>query len=372
MQLMKLDTATSTYAPIAMVEHYDSLIWTERYRNCGDFQLKTPEINTVRTLLPIGSLVAISQSTEAMFVEDHLIEKDPDGEAILTVSGRTFESFLENRVSRQDGQEALYIRGTGGNQDSSRNWAYVPSPAYSLAWQYIFDKTEKTGQLYGQTIPNFKVFVSADFSDVTWPNRDFTIKPGELYEQVLELLAMDDLGIRSVRPEAGNNPEMQLFIYYGQDKTATVVLSTSAGHFESASYLWSIRDHKNTGHAFSYYGFKMTSNVSVGFGVGLNRRIGFVDATDIKSASGVNDSTVLTARTASYLKRYPLKTMFDGEVSVTIPYKYSIDYYLGDLIKVVGDYGVNQSMQVTEYTRIEDREGERSYPTLTIPGITAT
>lgn len=372
MQLMRLDTANSTYAPIAVIENYQSLIWTERYRLCGDFQLKTAEVDATRTALPIRSLVAIPESTEAMFVEDHLIERDSDGAVTLTISGRSFPSFLENRVARIDNEEPLYIRGTGGAQDTSRNYSYVNAPAYTLAYWMIYDKLVVTGQLYGQTVPNLKVFYDSYIDNFTWTDRDVNIKPGELYQQVLDVLAIDDLGIRAVRPKAGDNPEMQLYVYMGHDRTASVILSTSAGHFETASYLFSIRDHKNMGHGFSYYAFKATSNVSVGFGVGLNRRIGFVDATDIKSASGVSDTNKLTARNSAYLKKHPFTTVFDGEISPDIPFKYPTHYYLGDLIKIVGDYGVNQDMQVVEYTRVEDQEGERGYPGLAIPGTTAT
>lgn len=365
MDLFKLDRANFSYAPIDLIEDYSSLIWTERYRPCGDFELKTKDVDATRALLTLDSLVSIQGSTEAMFVENHVIEKREDGDYELTISGRSFETFLEHRTSRPDGGTSEPLYGPRPS-DVSKPWVGALGHTGAIAADYIYWKTVEPFLQWGQTIPNFQVFWDSDLDTMGLPNRDVDVEPGELYAEILKILAIDNLGIRSTKPEYGNNPEMQIFIYAGSNKTATVQFSVSAGHFKTASYLWSNKNHKNTAHVFSYYNHKFVSNVSLSYGVGLNRKIGFVDATDIKTSSGT-DANQLTPRGGAYLSEHPKEVMFDGEVSPEAPYKYKTDYALGDTVKVLGEYGVNQDMMVTEYTRIEDEEGERGYPTLSIP-----
>lgn len=47
-----------------------------------------------------------------------------------------------------------------------------------------------------------------------------------------------------------------------------------------------------------------------------------------------------------------------------IPKKFRVDYNIGDIVYVVGDYGVSQKMRVTEYAEILDESGSSAYPTL--------
>lgn len=46
------------------------------------------------------------------------------------------------------------------------------------------------------------------------------------------------------------------------------------------------------------------------------------------------------------------------------PYIYGVDYYLGDIVKLVGDYGLSTKARVTEYTRSYGPAGYKSFPTL--------
>jgi hypothetical protein len=47
-----------------------------------------------------------------------------------------------------------------------------------------------------------------------------------------------------------------------------------------------------------------------------------------------------------------------------IPKKFRVDYNIGDIVYVVGDYGVSQKMRVTEYAEILDENGSSAFPTL--------
>lgn len=57
---------------------------------------------------------------------------------------------------------------------------------------------------------------------------------------------------------------------------------------------------------------------------------------------------------------------FDGEITQLSPYKYRLQYEMGDLVEMRTSAGVANQMLVTEQIFSADETGERAYPTLTI------
>jgi hypothetical protein len=55
----------------------------------------------------------------------------------------------------------------------------------------------------------------------------------------------------------------------------------------------------------------------------------------------------------------------DGQIVPDIQFKYGVDYNLGDIVEVEAPSSTITKARVTEYIRTQDKEGERSYPTLT-------
>ncbi len=81
--------------------------------------------------------------------------------------------------------------------------------------------------------------------------------------------------------------------------------------------------------------------------------------------SGETSATVLQMAAEQSLTEASETSMFDGSINADLSaYKYGVDYFLGDTVKLVGDYGLTKSAVVTEYIRSEDATGSKSYPTL--------
>lgn len=66
------------------------------------------------------------------------------------------------------------------------------------------------------------------------------------------------------------------------------------------------------------------------------------------------------------LKKYNREIIFDGAISPLSTYKYRKDYFLGDKVTLSAEYGVENTMLVSEYVRTEDQTGDRGYPTLVL------
>ncbi len=59
--------------------------------------------------------------------------------------------------------------------------------------------------------------------------------------------------------------------------------------------------------------------------------------------------------------------MLSGDISPLAPYKFKVDYNLGDKVTLVDDDGFEQTMVVAEYIRTDDDEGDHGYPGLVEP-----
>ena len=95
---------------------------------------------------------------------------------------------------------------------------------------------------------------------------------------------------------------------------------------------------------------------------GLARRVVLIDASQ---AAGLTQDG-LKGYMSQGLADARETAVFDGSINQDLsPYVYGVDYSLGDLVRLVGDYGLDQKARVTEYIRSEDASGFKAYPTLT-------
>lgn len=83
---------------IRLEEHYASLVWTERFQECGEFVLDIPLNAANFEVYKRGNYVMFEDSDESMIVESIEINEDFE-QPTLEVSGRTLTSILERRVN---------------------------------------------------------------------------------------------------------------------------------------------------------------------------------------------------------------------------------------------------------------------------------
>src|SRR4051812_17036171 len=98
---MELLTLNDTNQSGKLIENWDSLIWTERFNTVGDFNLQTGRVEEFMSLLPEGTRLTLRDSNIAMVVETHQIERKKNTPQKLTITGRSYESILDRRVSIQ-------------------------------------------------------------------------------------------------------------------------------------------------------------------------------------------------------------------------------------------------------------------------------
>ena len=341
MDVLRLD-ATS-YRPDEIVEGYSSMIWTERQDKNGEFQLKTTKVSETRDLIPEDSLITLLDSSEVMIVETHSIAKNSDNAPELTVSGRTFETFLSNR--------AITLK-----EDTA---SYTTSEVIA----YLLDQAVVSAANAKDDLPNVSVTDSTTISDVA---KVWTLDPKDIYALVTEFLPLAALGLRIIRPTVDGDP-LRMDIYNGLDRSKAqvyrdpVIFHYNSGHIEDPSYLFSNKDYKNFALVRAASGLLEVwpgDNVEpTPAPTGRDRKAIFVDASSSPDAEAIQKGQV-------ELKKHNKAVLFDGAISPISPYKYGVEYSLGDIVTLSAEYGFEASMLVTEYVRTEDQDGDRGYPTL--------
>lgn len=341
-----------------------SKMWVERYRESGEFTFVSTVGSGVGRELPIGTFVSHTDTTEVMIVENHEIRDDRGSESEITITGRSFETILEVRVVGSNRS----FPASGLVTDVILPSATVASQAVTLINTYITDSLLVDNN---NSFPYVEA-LSQVTSSVTPPTQR-KIKRGTVYQRLLDLLEVDNLGIKIIRPGVWSpygvsDPKLYIAIHQGVDKTTSIIFSYARGAIESADYLWSNKKLKNAALITS----KWVQTVVLPTQTGYARRMMYIDASSIdQDLTSVPTGTALTDLISELqdIGRDSLNSQLDISFSKpqlakdAIKPIYRTDYNVGDLVSVAGDYREIEIMRVIEYVEIEDESGNEGYPT---------
>ncbi len=361
---MDLITLNEENQQAKLIENYDSLIWTERFNTIGDFQLLSGNIEQFMELLPEGKVVSLRESTVPMIVETHEIVRKKNAPTQIKITGRDYCSILDRRIAIQG------IVGALGE------WQVVVKIPSDVA-HFIINQICVVGILDAKDIfpPDKVQFITPDdYLASTGPNRQFSVPRGNLLSAVVGFLqtearedpttippspAVVQHGIRAIRPNSSGTA-IGIEIYTGTDRSDTIIFDATRDLLDDGKYLFS-----KVGSATDAYLLGPTTAVKMAKGdgaSGLERRVILVDG----STSGIEDVDALTNEGARDLSLAHETALFDGSINQDLsPYAYNVDYFLGDIVLMQGDYGLETKSRITEYIRSEDATGSKVYPTLT-------
>lgn len=349
------------------INGYESVSWVERYRDPGEFKISGRLSSGLREFLPLGTLISHVGTLEVMIVENHEVSEELDKDPELMITGRSFETFLENRI-------------VGQNQD----WVTPPDSLNDYIYSLLADNTWwQAVTMVNHHIASGVVLNSSDGLSFVEADTEIVgtgvveariIKRGSVHQRLQEILEIDDLGVKVIRShkfDAPNpGPLTLLMIHNGEDKTNTVVFSSKTGDISGANYLWSIKKLKNAALVTG----KFIETMVPGSATGYNKRTMFVDAQDIDGhLADIPTGPDLTAIRAAMdvrgrqaLKAQKELVLSRSDISETQSYRYREDYTVGDIVGIEGSFGETLPMRVVEYAEIVDANGESGYPTLSL------
>lgn len=388
MDVLRLDTS---YLPNSLVEGYTSMIWTERFLDSGEFEMKTAKVAEARALLPEGQPISLRDSKEVMVVDTLEIGVDAEGDQELTIKGLTFETFLKNRVM---------LAATYREKWEVLKQYTTAEMATLLIWNHLVNGSGQDPTRVGQAQDSLQALanvVATDSSTIVEAAHEWYLETGEVYQTLKNFLPLGGIGVRNVRPAGttanvvsfdtsgggtrgdrseavtANIDDLRVDVYNGLDRTRfqtdrePVIFHYDSGHIENPKYLFSIKDLKDMAYAVSSEGITEVWPDGAFTGVsGLARRQMVVDAGDKGDMDPTEFANAVVQAGRIELAKHNRQAIFDGAISPIAPYKYGLEYGLGDFVTVLANYGFNLTMMVSEYIRTEDSEGDRGYPTLVL------
>lgn len=355
---------------IAIIDIFDSLIWTKRYCDCGDFEIVIPlSDNEIPDYIKMGYYVKLSEDYEngyLMIIETIETEENSENGNTLTVSGRSLEAILDYRIV----------------------WNTM-SFINKTTW-YIMNKLLDTEiinpKISDRKISNFIIISSIDGLFFTIIDAEYKEDSNDTLLTIFKNLCKKDDNGFSIRADL-NTKEFLFKVYTGKDhsfsqtKNNIVIFSQNMDTMYSSKYLESIKNHKNVVQIIGAQNQIETNTqqlsskgstgepplpdgenegesvrVTVGNASGINRR-------EYRETAGeVSDSKFLEFIGYSRLKEYNIKRLLEAE-GVNVLYKYGIDYIEGDIVQLQNVYGRNTKARITEMIFSQNTSGTDMYPT---------
>lgn len=360
---MEIYILDSVYRRQWVVDDFVSLIWTERFRAYGDFEMIIDSSLENRQNFVSGVKLALNESYRVMLVETVEDSTDDEGRRLLKVRGRSLEAILEERLARES------------MSDLTANPKWVITDAPMTIARKLFRDICILGLLHESDYIPLVSEGSNIFPDGTIPEPaeivTYEIEPMTLYSAITSISELYLFGFRLIR----NRDIGNLFfdVYMGSDRTTqqtvlpAVVFSESLDSLQNTTQLSSIANYKNVAYVLSPVGSAVVYPDDVNPSVeGFQRRVLLVKADDITDPDPPTASAQMIQRGKEELAKYRQFFGFDGEINQNSQYVYGRDYNLGDLTEFQTTDGPLNIMQVTEQIFVSDSEGDRSYPTLQV------
>lgn len=353
MELLIMD---ENFAGVSTLDIFESLIWTDRYYACGDFEIYMPCSEKMLSTLKQDMYLYLRESEHIMIIEDIQIDTDVEDGAHLTVTGRSLESILDRRViwnltTLSGGLQA------GIKQLLNENAISPSDPA--------------------RAIPNL-IFKDSTDSKITNLSLNAQYYGENLYDVICEVCESNEIGFKIILNESN---QMVFSLYAGTDRSYEqtenpyVIFSPGFDNLLNSNYISSKKTLKTvtmiTGEGEGSDKKKAVAECSNGAGSGLNRREMHTDASGISQTDGENtipdeDYTALLQRQGiDELAQNTRTESFEGEVSSGRTYTYGTDYFMGDIVQNVNEFNIKATSRVTEYIMSQDESGIERYPTFT-------
>lgn len=347
MNIMVLDT---NFKPVTILDSFESIVWADRYRSYGDFELYTSANSDILSQIKKNYYITNGNSEHAMIVEQLLITSDVEEGDKIAITGRSLESILDRRI-------VWGLKTLKGNlQDEIK----------TLLDECIINPSDSS-----RKIDNF-IFEYSEDPAITNLTIDAQYTGDNVYDVVVDICEERDIGFKIT---LNQNDQFVFKMYvgidrsYNQTENSYVVFGNEFENLINSSYLTNNQKLKNVTLIGGEGEGDERKYTSLGNAVGLERRELFTDARDISSnIDGVELSieeynALLQQRGSEKLSKASDEVAFEGEVETGIMFAYGVDYFIGDTVTVKNEYGIESSPQIIEIIESLDESGYSLVPT---------
>ena len=337
------------------ISEFTSLIWTEKYWECGDFELEVLYNLDLIEHVKIGNYLTIGDSNELMVIESMSITYEIDNKAnrYIVYRGRTLESIFDRRImwgewsyENKEVQEII--------DDLLRECIISPEDQNRKIDFFRFRKVND--------IPTFSLSIGGDGD--------------ALYDIISAICQEKRIGMRCELVESEKT--VYFYLYSGVDRSydqmsnPPVIFSSEYENLGPSRYSLDTSKYKTVALAVSPWREK-TEKDDAGDVVTSDRSRSVVEVGDF-SVTGLNRREMFVSCGSGYPDEMAQEAMeeiadtnrleeLDSELDPKRQFVYGIDYMIGDIVQVVTDFGLDSKAIVTEFIRSWNSSGYTEVPT---------
>lgn len=336
---------------INILDTYESFIWTDRYDECGDFELFIGMNSSLIDILQENYYLQILKSDRTMIIEDIIIKSDSESGNKLKVTGRSLESILNRRII----WGLKVLRGNLHDGIKSIITENIISPSIS-----------------SRKIDNF-IFEDSNDPYIKKLTIDTQYTGDNIYDIISEICKNNGIGFSIT---INDNQQFVFKLFRGTDRSYDqvenpyIIFSPKFDNMINSNFAYSIKEYKNValiageGEAYERKYF-VTGDYS-----GMDRREVFVDARDVTSTNDDNVqlstdeyNKLLAQKGIDELNEHKISSTFEGEIDSAFNYKYGEDFFNGDIVQFADEYGKESKVRIFETVISESEDGLSIYPT---------
>ena len=332
---------------VGLIDDYESLIWTPRYFEPGDFEIYTKACEKTLSLLQTDFYVMRPDSDMIGIIETIRIESNPELGDHIIVTGRDLKSILDRRI----------VWSLTNIDDT------VENGVRRLLRENFISPT-----LASRKVENFVLGDAQGFTE----RMSGQYGGDNILEVVVTLCKQNGYGFRIILNDE-KNFEFQMYRgidrSYNQNINPYIVFAPEFENIVSSNYNHDKSTLKNACNVWGEGEEFSLKTMGVGSVSGLDRREMFVEAMDITSE--LEDGSILSTsrynellmeRGREKLAENPATITFEGEVESVRQYVFGRDYFLGDIVTVKNSYGVTEHPRVIEVIQSHDENGLLTIP----------
>lgn len=347
---MELFVVNKQLEIIDILDSFESLIWSVNFCGVGDCEIYAPASEYLLTLLQPDFYLSMKDSEHSMIIDRIELSYDADKKSHLSVMGSSLESILKRRIIWP--QTLL----TGNLQNGIKK---------------LIDDSIINPTIPERKINNFVFEVSTD-PNITSLTVDTQFTGTTVYDAIVGLCNTNNIGF-SITISDNNNFVFKLKAgvnrSYDQLTNPYVVFSPNFENLVSSTYKFNKTKYANVALvAGEGEGTNRISTI-VGNAVGINRAEIYTDARDL--THNVGDTTLTDAQYLAQLADRGVKDIaesmeiisFEGQADVSKSFKYGKDFFLGDIVQLASEYGLEGKTRVSEIIYTQNLSEISVYPT---------
>lgn len=360
---MNIIVKNTSLQNVDIIDVFESMIWVEKFNDCGSFELYTPVTLALLELLQEDYYLSIEGSNTLMIIESLEIRTDIEVGNRLIVRGRSLISILDRRIllgqkfvdgSLQDAFEEIMNQNIIDSTQPHRN---IPGVVFDASSDPIITDLELQAQYDGDNV----------------------------WEVFSNLAKIHNFGMKM---DLNSSNQFVFSLYAGTDRSYAqstnpyVIFSPRFDNLLNSTYFQTSQFYKtynlvfgdpSSGPAHRVEAFRHPSGLHVPL-AGLARRESHLNASFLSKYIEGTSTEISVPEYVAQLKALGVADLhqnwsqyaqFDGEADTTNSYKYGVDFFLGDVVQIENEYGFQGRSRITEVTISRNLEGGHIFPTFT-------